>query len=274
MLISHFVANGPLSTAYHEAGSGPPFVLVHGLTGSKLDFHDQIEGFAGDRRVIAYDQRGHGESTNHRPYDFDTLTEDLLRLLDVLDIQQCDLLGHSLGGMVAMRAVLSAPDRFRSLILMDTAASSLPDPLAQSRQRLNALVLEQGCTALLPRMREGRPGPAQQRGIDLLGEDEHWRRIEVKLEQMDAEAFVELGTLLRDQPPLSGRLETIRCVTTVLVGEHDTPFVAPSAALAQAIPSARLVTIAGAAHSPQYENADAWRSAVEDHLRSADDAGT
>lgn len=268
MQTSHFVRNGPLSTAYHEVGSGHPFLLVHGYTGSKLDFQDQLEWFADLRRVIAYDQRGHGESSNQRPYEFDVLVADLLRLLDALEIERCDLLGHSLGGMVAMRAVLEAPRRFDSLILMDTAAGRLPEMPAETRTRLNALVAEQGCAALLPRMREAQPTPAQQRGIDYLGEEEHWRRIGVKLAQMDPLAFAELGPLLRNQPPLLERVSAIECPATVIVGEHDTAFVEPSAVLAERLPSARLVTIPDAAHSPQYENPDAWRSAVREHLGS------
>ena len=63
-----------------------------------------------------------------------------------------------------------------------------------------------------------------------------------------------------------GELGRIRCRTTVLVGEHDGPFVEPSAKMAKAIPGARLVTIPDAAHCPQYENAAAWRAAIDSHL--------
>jgi 2-succinyl-6-hydroxy-2,4-cyclohexadiene-1-carboxylate synthase len=268
MYTTHFVANGPLFTAYHQAGNGHPLLLVHGYTGSKLDFHDQLEWFADLRRVIAYDQRGHGESSNHQPYNFDVLVQDLMGVLDTLEIERCDLLGHSLGGMVAMRAVLAAPQRFSSLILMDTAAESLPAMPDHVRERLDAQVSEQGCAALLPRMREAQPSAAQQRGIDFLGEEEHWRRIEVKLEQMDPLAFSQLGPLLREQPPLLDRVSGIECPTTVIVGEHDTAFVEPSAVLAQRLPRARLVTIPDAAHCPQYENAEAWQQAVRKHLET------
>lgn len=265
---THFMPNGPLCTACFDIGGGHPFVLVHGFTGSKLDFQDQLPWFADLRRVIAYDQRGHGETSNHRPYDFDELVADLLRLLTVLEIDRCDLLGHSLGGMVAMRAVLAAPERFDSLILMDTAAGTLPDMPRETRERLNALVTEQGCAALLPWMRATEPTPAQQRGIDYLGPEEHWRRIEVKLEQMDPLAFKELGPLLRNQPSLIDRLGEITCPTTIIVGEHDTAFLEPSKELAEHLPRGRLVTLAGAAHSPQYESAEAWRQAVREHLES------
>jgi len=266
MRTNHFIGNGELQTAYHEVSEGEPFVLVHGFTGSKLDFHDQLEWFEDLRKVIAYDQRGHGESSNLEPYSFGQLVADLIGFLDRMGVQCCDLLGHSLGGMVAMRAVLDHPDRFRSLILMDTAAEPMPVVPDKVRQQLNELVTAQGCEALLKMMQGQPPSPAQQRGVDYLGESEHWRRIRVKLAQLDPQAFVVLGEELRSYPALTDQLCNIACPTTVVVGEKDTPFVERSKKLAAAIPGAQLVSIPHAGHCPQYENADTWRDAIRNHL--------
>ena len=266
MHITHFVRNGELNTAYHEAGAGEPLLLIHGFTGSKLDFHDELGGLADLRRLIAFDQRGHGETSNQRPYTLDVLVADLFGLLDVLEIDRCDLLGHSMGGMVALRAVLERPERFRSLILMDTSAAPLTLWPSSARQQMVTLVRERGCTALLDAMRQADPTASQQRGIDRLGEAEHWRRITVKLEQLDPEAFADLGDALADCPSLTGRLGEIGCPTSVLVGEQDAPFIAPSRTLAEGIPGAGLVIVPAAGHSPQYENEPAWRDAVRDHL--------
>ena len=192
MHITNFVANGAIQTAFHETGKGEPFVLVHGFTGSKLDFHDQLEWFEDLRRSIAYDQRGHGESSNAGPYHFAQLVSDLIGFLDQIDVERCDLLGHSLGGMIAMRAVLEHPDRFRSLILMDTSAEPMEMGPNNIREKLNRVVTEQGGQALLGMMRTQPPSRAQQRGVDYLGEAEHWQRISVKLSQLDPGSFVAL----------------------------------------------------------------------------------
>lgn len=266
MHTSHFVRHGELTTAYQECGDGAPFLLVHGFTGSKLDFQDRLEGLADLRRVIAYDQRGHGETSNQQPYTFEALVADLISLLDALDIEQCDLLGHSLGGMVAMRAVLTYPERFRSLILMDTAPAPLDLWKPRDRKKMVAAVLEHGCESMLDGMRGVLPTPGQQLGIDRLGEAEHWRRIGVKLEQMDPQAFAELSALLVAHASLTERLAQIRVPTTVLVGERDQAFLRPSRLMADRIPDARLVTIPLAEHCPQYENEPAWREAVRAHL--------
>ena len=252
MFTTHFVTNDPISeevlntglqTAYHETGTGDTFVLVHGFTGSKLDFQDQLSWFAHSHRVIAYDQRGHGESSNLGPYTLYGLAADLIGFLDALEIERCHILGHSLGGMVVIRALIAHPERFASAVLMDTAATtvSLFDP--EILEHLNNVVLEQGCAALMNGMRGQPQGAAVQRGIDYLGEQEHWRRIRVKLEQMDPQAFVELGEALGTQPSLLTNLAKVTAPTTVLVGAEDKPFLKPSREMAAALPNSQLTVI-------------------------------
>lgn len=266
--VSHFVRNGELQTAYNEAGNGndTPLVLVHGFTGSKLDFANQLGWFGDDRRVISYDQRGHGETTNAGPYDLYTLIADLLSFLDALEIERCHILGHSLGGMVVMRALLAAPARFQSAILMDTAASPLNLFSDQIREQLNLLVSEQGCAALLDGMQGQPQNPSVQRGINYLGEQEHWRRIRTKLEQMDPQAFIELSAVLAEHPSVLHQLDVLNLPTTIVVGADDTPFLQPSRDMAKQLSNSQLHLIPDAGHSPQYENHEAWREIIEGHL--------
>lgn len=278
MLTTHFVSNDPISedrlqtglqTAFHDVGSGDAFVLVHGFTGSKLDFADQLPWFATTHRVLAYDQRGHGESSNTGPYTLYGLVADLIGFLDAAGIERCHILGHSLGGMVVLRALIAHPMRFQSAVLMDTAPYGLSLFDANVREQLNTLVTRDGCEALLQGMQGQPQNAAIQRGIDCLGEQEHWRRIRVKLEQMDPAAFVELGSALSDQPSVLSNLSSLSLPTTIIVGEQDEPFIKPSVDMANAMPHADLVRIADAGHSPQYENAEAWQTALEAHLSRA-----
>lgn len=269
MLTSHFVRNGDVLTAYHDEGQGEPFVLVHGFTGSKLDFHDQLQWFTDRYRVLTPDQRGHGESSNFGhvdAYSFDALAHDLAGFLDALGIERCHLLGHSMGGMVAIRFALRYPQRLNSLILMDTLAEPLPMFPKTIRDQLAKDVRDNGCASRIKMMREMPMGDAQKRGIEFLGSDEHWRRIELKLSQMDPEAWVALSDEISSQKSLLPDLGALTMPTTIIVGEHDTPFVEPSARMAKAIANAHLETIPLAAHSPQYENAPAWRRVIDAHL--------
>ena len=77
--------------------------------------------------VFMIDLRGHGGSTNTGDpdsYRIEELSADLAAALSALEIPACDLLGHSMGGMVALHFALTYPDRVRSLVLMDTVARS------------------------------------------------------------------------------------------------------------------------------------------------------
>lgn len=272
MLTSNFVRNGDILTAYHDEGRGDPLLLLHGFTGSKLDFHDQLQWFTDRHRVLAPDHRGHGESSNPASpdaYSLDILVEDLAGYLDAIDVRRTHLLGHSMGGMVAMRFALRYPERLASLILMDTAAEPLTMFPRALREQLAVEVRANGCASRIAMMRQMPMNDAQARGRDYLGEDEHWRRIELKLSQMDPEAWIALGNDMSNQPALLPELREIEIPTTIIVGEHDAPFVEPSARMAKTIPNAQLVTIPLAAHCPQYENAAAWRTSIEGHLERA-----
>ena len=273
MLRSHFVHNGAILTAYHDEGRGDPLLLLHGFTGSKLDFHDQVPWFTDQFRVLAPDQRGHGESSNLGrvdAYTIDVLVEDLGGFLNAIGIGCVHLLGHSMGGMVAMRFALRYPERLASLMLMDTAAEPMTIFPPALREQLAKEVRANGCASRVNMMRELPMSDAAARGRDFLGSDEHWRRVELKLSQMDPEAWVALGDEIANQPSVLSELHAIEVPTTILVGEFDVPFVEPSARMAQAIPGARLETIPLAGHCPQYENADVWRTVVHAHLARAD----
>ncbi|MCR9259152.1 MAG: alpha/beta hydrolase [Pseudomonadaceae bacterium] len=258
-----------LQTAYNDIGKGEAFVLVHGYTGSKLDFQDQLPWFADRYRVIAIDQRGHGESSNLGPYSLNQSVTDLIRFLDGLDIERCHLLGHSLGGMVVMRTLLDAPQRFASAILMDTAPHGITLYPENIRKLLNQKVADEGCATLLEGMQGQPQNSATQRGIDYLGEAEHWRRIRTKLEQMDPAAFAQLGMAISEQAPVTEQLSEITLPVSIIVGSEDKPFVGPAKLMQKKLPDSQLLRIKKAGHCPQYENAEAWRAAVDAHFAFA-----
>lgn len=256
----------PVELKTRQVSTEPPLVLVHGFTGSTLDFQDQLPELAQKRRVLALDQRGHGLSSHQGSYQISQLVTDLLGFLEALDIQHCDLLGHSMGGVVAMNALVAEPDRFRSLVLMDTSAQPIQLMSEAIASQLAATVEHGGCQALVPMMQGTPPTPAVQRSINHLGEAEHWRRIRVKLEQMDPQAFIQLGQDMRIHELPASQLAKITCPTTVMVGALDTPFLKPSEHLTAWLPNAVLKRVPEAAHSPQFENPQYWQHTIADHL--------
>ncbi len=270
------VSVGELDFHYHDVGTGErPFVLVHGFTGSSDDFVDALPRLSQRGRTVAPDNRGHGGTSNPGSgYSLEGMAEDFRGFLDATGIEACDLLGHSLGGMIALRFTLAHPQRVHSLVLMDTTSHAIDGASTAMFEMGAKLMREHGGAALVAAMRAGIPasrdpeGPAA-RNMLRMGEDVYWGRIERKLSSMDPEAFLGLAREMAEQESLDARLGEIRCPTTVLVGERDEPFVGPSKDMAAAIPDAELAIISDAQHSPQFENEPIWFETIEAHLDRA-----
>ncbi|MDH6220393.1 alpha/beta fold hydrolase [Streptomyces pseudovenezuelae] len=101
-------------------GDGVPLVFVHGWTANRHRWDHQFEYFAGQRRVVRLDLRGHGESTGAGVRTVEELAKDVLALLDHLEIDRRVLIGHSMGGMIAQSITLDHPDRVERLVLVDS----------------------------------------------------------------------------------------------------------------------------------------------------------
>src|SRR5690348_12091389 len=100
-----------LQLYYETHGSGRPLVLLHGgLLTIDLNFGPLLEPLAASRQVIAVELQGHGHTADtSRPMTIEALADGVIALLDQLEIDQADLFGFSLGGLVACAAALSAP---------------------------------------------------------------------------------------------------------------------------------------------------------------------
>lgn len=109
--------------AYLDEGEGPPTLLIHGFA-SNARVNWVSTSWVGDlvaagRRVVAFDNRGHGESGKpHDPaaYPAPVMAEDARRLLDHLGIGKADVLGYSMGARIAAFLALAHPERVRSVV--------------------------------------------------------------------------------------------------------------------------------------------------------------
>jgi pimeloyl-ACP methyl ester carboxylesterase len=252
-----------------EAPESPPLVLCHGFVGSSFDFALQVEVLAGDRYVVALDQRGHGlsEKTHDASsYSVGQLSSDLIAFIERATNPPVDLLGHSLGGRVVLGAVLQRPELVRSLVLMDTSAWSFVPEDPQLREMMGGFIESFDPAGELP-------DPMSMRGPedDLIEAEtpESWRDHKLELfRAFDTYAFKALGSELFSSQSLSvrERLPEITCPVTVLVGENDHPFVDQAPALVAELPHGHPAVIDGAYHSPQLTHPGAWRAALEEHL--------
>jgi abhydrolase domain-containing protein 6 len=107
-----------------KAGQGFPLVLLHGLGASSFSWRGNIGPLSRHFRVLAPDLPGHGRTPAAAVPDFrlETLTQELLRLLDRCGVDRAALAGNSLGGSLALLLARECPERFPALALLDPAA--------------------------------------------------------------------------------------------------------------------------------------------------------
>ncbi|XP_048839861.1 protein ABHD11 isoform X2 [Brienomyrus brachyistius] len=102
-------------------GTDPPLVFLHGLFGSKSNFHSIAKSLVQrtGRKVLTIDARNHGNSTHSPVLTYEAMTNDLQHLLGQLHITKCVLIGHSMGGKVAMTTALTQSDLVERLVVVD-----------------------------------------------------------------------------------------------------------------------------------------------------------
>uniref|UniRef100_A0A667WMN7 sn-1-specific diacylglycerol lipase ABHD11 n=1 Tax=Myripristis murdjan TaxID=586833 RepID=A0A667WMN7_9TELE len=102
-------------------GESTPLVFLHGLFGSKSNFHSIAKSLVQrtGRKVLTVDARNHGNSTHNPVLTYEAMTSDLKHLLTQLHIDKCVLIGHSMGGKVAMSTALTQPSLVERLVVVD-----------------------------------------------------------------------------------------------------------------------------------------------------------
>ena len=106
---------------YHLKGEGPPVVLIHGITSSSRTWRNVMDGLAEQHTVIAPDLLGHGRSGKPRgDYSLGAYASGVRDLLAVLGFPKVTVVGHSLGGGIAMQFAYQFPERLDRLVLVDS----------------------------------------------------------------------------------------------------------------------------------------------------------
>jgi len=100
---------------------GRVIVILHGLFGMLDNWNTLAKRLSGKCQVYIVDQRNHGKSFHADEMSYDLMTEDLVNFLDVHDLTQVNLVGHSMGGKVAMNFALKYPEYLERLVVVDIA---------------------------------------------------------------------------------------------------------------------------------------------------------
>jgi pimeloyl-ACP methyl ester carboxylesterase len=135
---------GGLRLALREAGIGAPVVLLHGLFGHAGNFGAITRRLAERHRVLALDLRNHGASPHATPMTYPAMAADVVTTLDALGIRQVALVGHSMGGKVAMLMAQAAPERVARLCVVDIAPRAYPPAFGVYADAMAAIPLRPG----------------------------------------------------------------------------------------------------------------------------------
>ncbi|WP_372995300.1 alpha/beta fold hydrolase [Marinobacter sp.] len=102
-------------------GEGPPLILLHGLFGSLDNLGGIARRLEDQWQIHALDERNHGSSPHTDAMDYPAMAADVITYMDAQSLDRASLLGHSMGGKVAMQVALQAPERVEKLIVADIA---------------------------------------------------------------------------------------------------------------------------------------------------------
>ncbi len=263
-----FIDRDELRLAFDDTGPvvdemGPPIVLCHSFLCTREMWAAQAEALSESYRVINLDLRGHGDcGPAEDECSIGDLVYDVLAVLDHLEIEEAVWCGLSIGGMTAMRAAISQPDRVAALVVADStaAAETLYKRVKYATMGTASRVL--GVRRMMPAVLPLMFGRTTLREQPELVEEWGERMAETHLPSL----LNVLRTLMRRRSMLE-RLGEVRVPTLVLVGEEDRSLPPKhSRAIEKAIPGAEVTIIPEAGHLSALEQPEAVTAAIRDFL--------
>jgi pimeloyl-ACP methyl ester carboxylesterase len=248
---------------FRERGQGPVVVLIHGITGRSDQWEPVIEHLAGAHKVLAPDLLGHGESAKPRgDYSLGAYASGIRDIMVALGHERATIVGHSLGGGIAMQFAYQFPERTERLVLVSSGG------LGREVHRLLRAATLPGSELVLPLLTHARVLAAGEAAARALG----FLRLQAGTDLAEvARGFGSLG----DAEARSAFIETMRAVldprgqrvsaldrlylaealpSLIAWGDSDPVIPADHGRAAHAaMPGSRLELFSGVGHFPQLE---------------------
>jgi 3-oxoadipate enol-lactonase len=249
---------------YETYGQGEAVVFCHGLGGNHAIWYQQVPEFAQTYRVVTWDQRGFGRSTNvarqHGPV---SAARDLTALLDRLNIDRAHLIGQSMGGWAVLGFVLAHPQRIRTLTLADTIAGIYTPPIRAAYAAYNR------ARASAPPLQELPLGEHPAIGRQLSQQNLAQAFLYTQIGSVASPPPSDILALLQNTAYPHEAIGQLNLPTLFVVGSHD-PIFPPDVIreAASLIPHSRVVEIPNTGHSPYFEAPALWNEAVLTFLQA------
>jgi aminoacrylate hydrolase len=262
------------SISYRRSGTGPPVVLVQGVGVIGKGWQPQIDGLADRFTLIDIDNRGIGDSVlAGGDVSVEAMADDVRAVIEAEGLDRVHLVGHSMGGLIALQLALAAPTRIASLALLCTFLRGTQGSTPTLGMLLTAI-----------RSRVGTRRMRRQAFLELILPSAALQGIDRNA--VAARLAVLFGHDLADQPAVtmtqlramgrydaSTRLGALATIPTlVMSGRHDRiALPAHGRGLADAIPGARFIEIAEAGHALPIQCAPQVNQILADHFGAASD---
>lgn len=247
-----------------------PVVLLHGLFGSADNLGTVARQLAASRRAVLVDLRNHGLSPHVdslvEGMDLPAMAADIRALLDQLGLPVCDLVGHSLGGKVAMQVAMTYPQRVRRLVVVDIAPVVYPpghDQVFAALQAVDLSVISSRRDAeamMVPYLDEASLRQFLLKSLYRDDDGFHWR--------FNLQALFDNYAALRDAPigkPFQGRTLFIKGELSDYLADIHLP------AVRALFPHSELNVVAGAGHWLHGEQPALFHQLVESFLDRGND---
>jgi 3-oxoadipate enol-lactonase len=263
--------------ASDSTGQGPVVLCIQGVGVAGRGWQPQVDALAIRFRVVAFDNRGVGASARGTgPLTIETMADDTVAVLDRMGIDRAHLVGHSMGGLIALRVALGHPDRVKSLALLCTFA----DGAAPGRPSLRMI-------GLGLRARVGTRAMRRQGMVRMIMPAPYLRTVDRRaLAARLADLF---GRDLGDQPAIIGEqlramaacdltaaLPALAGIPTLVVSAAHDPIAPPrlGRAIAAGIAGARYVEIADASHALPIQCPERVNGLLVDHVEAIERRST
>jgi pimeloyl-ACP methyl ester carboxylesterase len=245
---------------YYEdtGGDGPAVVLGHGFLMDHEMFEHQVAALRDRYRVITWDERGFGlTGFDGKPFTYWDSAADCLGLMTHLGIDRCVVGGMSQGGYLSLRVALTAPERVRALILLDSgAALDHPDTLAANQGMVDLWLAVGPVDDLV--------NAVATIIIDEPTENAKWI---AKWQDRPKELMAEPSRCLLTRDDVSPRLGEITCPALVVHGTEDTAITMEHAEeMAEALVGCGGVVKVGGAHAANLTNPEPVNAAILEFL--------
>lgn len=261
--------------AYRIVGSGPPLVMIQGVGAHGTSWNPVIEILKKHYTCLTFDNRGIGASQPAgMRLSVDQMAEDTIALMDQAEWRSAHLVGHSLGGLIALQVALKAKPRVRSLGLLNTFARG-----ADARR------MTLGKLWIVLRLRFGTRRVRTNAFQELVVPQEETR---FKPDELTAKISRVLGHHIADMPSIAdeqtaamsahdvtARLGEISGIPTLVINGEKDPIARPSSgrAIASGIPGAKYTEIPGASHAFPILDPERCAELLLKHLDAAERAG-